>query len=67
MTEDAQAVEVQEDETPPRGTTEWYEAMSKVMRAREHAKLMITRWENKLSDTEALIKELTGETAESDS
>jgi ABC-type Fe3+-hydroxamate transport system substrate-binding protein len=66
MTEDAQAVEVNEDELPPKGTTEWYEAMSKVMRAREHAKAMIARWQDKLNDAEADIKELMGETTEPD-
>lgn len=65
MTEDAQAVEV-EDEIPAKGTTEWYEAMSKVMRAREHAKAMIKRWQDKLADTEADIVDLTGETTEPD-
>jgi hypothetical protein len=66
MTEDALAVEVNEDEIPPKGSTEWYEAMSKVMRAREHSKLMIARWEAKLADAEADIKDLMGETAEPD-
>lgn len=65
MTEDAQAVEVVEDEAPEKGSTEWYEAMSKVMRAREHSMSMIKRWQDKLADAEADIVELTGETPES--
>lgn len=66
MTEDALAVEVNEDEIPAKGTMEWYEAMSKLMRAREHAKLMVARWESKLADVEADLKDLVGETAEPD-
>lgn len=64
MTEDAQDVEVQDEELPAKGSVEWWEAMSKVMRAREHTKLMIARWTTKLAEAEADIKELTGETTE---
>lgn len=67
MTEDAQDVEVQvADEIPAKGSTEWYETMSKLMRAREHSKLLIARHESKLADIEADIKSLTGDTTELD-
>lgn len=38
--------------------TEWYGAMAKAMKAREHALSMLERWTNKLNEAEGEIKTL---------
>lgn len=60
MTEDVQAAEMAE-EAPVRGTAPWYEAMGKLMKNREHAQSMISRWTTKLAEFEEAINELSGE------
>ena len=40
---------------------QWYEAMGKRMKERDHALSMIERWQKKLSDAEEQIQALTAE------
>lgn len=55
MTEAAPDVEV-EAEIPSRGTAEWYDAMGKAISRRDHARLMIKRWEDTLRDRESDVE-----------
>jgi exonuclease VII small subunit len=38
---------------------EWYEAMAKAVKAREHAQTMITKWQEKLAAAEATIQQIS--------
>lgn len=38
--------------------SQWYESMAKAMKAREHALIALERWQGKLTEAEAEIKEL---------
>jgi len=38
--------------------TEWYVQMAKAIQARDHARVMVHRWEAKVTDAEEAIQEL---------
>ena len=43
-------------------TGDWYAAMAKAVKTREHALAMIDRWQKKLSESEAAIQQLSSGT-----
>lgn len=58
MNEDAPAAEIPVEETPIKGTAEWYDAMSRALKLREHAQTMIIRWTETLAKREADVEVL---------